>query len=142
MKVRANRDRRKTGLCEDYNSCCAYALDSLQSLITDDQEVAAQVQSIQAVHTLQPRSADIEYCCLEVTPTGLINCIIHASAALSKAFLRKGSSLWNRMQKIEPLATASTWSTWIAMPCEKGTVKSCCQSYATPTFQLTKGTGF
>ena len=98
--------------------------------------------SIQAVHTLQPRSADIEYCCLEVTSTGLINCIIHASAALSKAFLRKGSSLWNRMQKMEPLATASTWSTWIAMPCEKGTVKSCCHSYATPTFQLTKGTGF
>ena len=43
MKVRANRDRRKTGLCEDYNSCCAYALDSLQSLFTDDQEVAAQM---------------------------------------------------------------------------------------------------
>ena len=38
--------------------------------------------SIQAVHTLQPGSADMEYCCLAVTPTGFINCIIHASAAL------------------------------------------------------------
>ena len=76
--------------------------------------------SIQAVHTLQPISADIEYCCLEVTLIGLICCNKHASVTLSKAFLREVSSQWNRMQKMEPLATASTWSTWIAMPCEKG----------------------
>ena len=39
--------------------------------------------SIQAIHTLQPISADIEYCCLEVTL-----CCKHASVTLSKAFLR------------------------------------------------------
>ena len=83
MKLRADRDGRKTSLCGDDNSCCVYALDSLQSLFTDNQqEVAARSTSIQAVHTLQPRSADMEYCCLAVTPAGFINCIIHASAAL------------------------------------------------------------
>ena len=43
IKVRANRDRRKIDLCEDYKFCCAYALDSLQSLFIDNQEVAAQI---------------------------------------------------------------------------------------------------
>ena len=98
--------------------------------------------SIQAIHTLQPISADIEYCCLEATLIGLISCNKHASVTLSKAFLREVSSQWNRMQKMEPLATASTWSTWIAMPCEKGTVQSCCHSQATPTFWLTKELAF
>ena len=42
MKIRANRDGRKTSLCEAYSSCCAYAFDSLQSLFTDNREVAAQ----------------------------------------------------------------------------------------------------
>ena len=98
--------------------------------------------TIQTVHTLQPRGAGMVYCCLAVTPTGFINCILHASAALWKAFLREGASPWNRTLKLKPLATADTRSTWTAMPCEKGTVKSCCHSYATPTFQPTKGTGF
>ena len=82
MKIRANRDGRKTSLCEAYSSCCAYAFDSLQSLGTDNREVAAQEYKPQTVHTLQPRSADMVYRCLAVTPTGFINCIIHASAAL------------------------------------------------------------
>ena len=43
IHVRANRARRKTGLCEDYKCCCAYALDSLQSLFIDNQEAAAQI---------------------------------------------------------------------------------------------------
>ena len=68
------------------------------------------------------------------------NCILHASAELWKAFLRDGSSPWNRTQKLEPLATVATRSTWIAMPCKKWTAKSCCHRYATHTFQLTKGT--
>ena len=79
------------------------------------------------------------FCCLAVTPAGFINCIIHASAALRTAFLREESCLWNRTLKLEPLTTAVTQSTWIA---EKGTAKSCCHSYATPTLQMTKGTGF
>ena len=43
INVRAHRARRKTGLCEDYKCCCAYALDSLQPLFIDNQEVAAQI---------------------------------------------------------------------------------------------------
>ena len=42
MKIRANRDGRKTSLCEAYSSCGAYAFDSLQSLFTDNRAVAAQ----------------------------------------------------------------------------------------------------
>ena len=100
INVRANRARRKTAFVKITNVVAPMPLTACSPCLLTIRKLLPKYTSIQTVHTLQPISADIEYCCLEVTRIGLTSCIRHASATLSKAFLREGSRQWNRMQKM------------------------------------------